>query len=127
MIWYTQDTGMFLTASHEQTVKLWDANRCYVAYTMELDARVHQIAMAPKTVSHVMVAIATGEAEVSLLDLRSTTITHNLMGHTTPNWAVAWSPANPVCALPIVFAIRCSMDDLCGGRPKEPPENQIKG
>lgn len=44
----------------------------------------------------VLVAAATGEADVQLLDLRTATVTHHLFGHTVPVWAVTWSPANQV-------------------------------
>eukprot|EP00667_Euglena_gracilis_P011804 EG_transcript_12069 len=94
VLWYPRDTGMFLTGSYDCTILLHNPNRSFPVYKVDFDDKVYHMAMAPTAVSHVLVAAATGEADVQLLDLRTATVTHHLFGHTVPVWAVTWSPAN---------------------------------
>jgi DNA excision repair protein ERCC-8 len=94
VLWYTVDTGLFLSGGSDATVRLWDTNRVVCARVIDVNEKVNQIAMAPRGTTHTLVALATGDPAVGLLDLRTAAITHRLPGHRVPNWTVAWSPSN---------------------------------
>ncbi|KAI8061108.1 WD40-repeat-containing domain protein [Gongronella butleri] len=89
--WYPFDTGMFITSSYDQTVRVWDTNMMTVACTFPLESLVHRQAISP-IATHSLVATAAAEPRIRLCDLRSGAFTHSLSGHVGEVYSCIWSP-----------------------------------
>lgn len=91
LAWWPQDSGMFLSASFDHSVKVWDTNHVEVAHTFDMGQRVYAIAVSPQAV----VAVASDQPAVRLLDLRAASAAHTLPGHKGKTLAAAWHPVHP--------------------------------
>jgi DNA excision repair protein ERCC-8 len=90
--WYPVDTGMFLTSSFDKTVKVWDTNKAKPVHSFNLPEKVHCIDMLSTTSRHLMVAAGCGDNRVYLCDLRTSSHSQSMRGHTGAVQAVAWRP-----------------------------------
>ncbi|ORX61420.1 WD40 repeat-like protein [Hesseltinella vesiculosa] len=90
--WYPFDTGMFISSSYDQTIRVWDTNEMNVACTFPLDSLVHCQAISP-IASHSLVAAAAAEPRIRLCDLRSGAFTHSLSDHVGEVYSCLWSPS----------------------------------
>nr|USI01089.1 WD domain, G-beta repeat domain-containing protein [Oryza sativa Japonica Group] len=61
-VWYPVDTGLFVTASFDQYVKVWDTNSTQVVMDFKMPGKVYSAAMSPIATTHML--IATGSADV---------------------------------------------------------------
>ncbi|GJM92499.1 hypothetical protein PR202_ga08975 [Eleusine coracana subsp. coracana] len=61
-IWYPVDTGLFITASYDHFVKVWDTNSTQVVMDFKMPGKVYAAAMSPVATTHML--IATGSADV---------------------------------------------------------------
>lgn len=93
-LWYPVDTGLFVTASFDQKVQVWDSNHVLPVASFELGHRVYCAAMSPLAHAHALIAAGSGDPAVKLCDTRSGAFTHNLTGHRQAVWAAAWSPSS---------------------------------
>lgn len=97
--WWPFDTGLFITASFDHTVKIWDTNSLEVAHTFELGSRVYSIAVnASQQNEHfaqATIAAASDQPFIRLLDLRAGSSAHTLPGHKGKTLAVDWHPHRP--------------------------------
>lgn len=90
--WYSHDAGMFTTSSFDHHVKIWDSETISKVYDFDLKYRVYSTDMSP-TGEHALVATATDNPLIRLLDLRTTSTTHTLKGHTIGSvQSIKWSP-----------------------------------
>lgn len=64
-VWYPVDTGLFVTASFDQFVKVWDTNSTQVVMEFKMPGKVYTAAMSPIATTHVL--IATGSADVQMV------------------------------------------------------------
>ena len=98
MLWWPHDTGMFFTASFDHCVKVWDTNAMEAAHAFDLGSRVYAIDLngSQKTQfsSHPLIAVASDQPHVRLLDIRSASSAHTLPGHKGKTLVVAWHPQN---------------------------------
>ncbi|EIE20903.1 WD40 repeat-like protein [Coccomyxa subellipsoidea C-169] len=90
-VWYPVDTGMFVTGSFDQEVKIWDTNVLAVACSFALPVRVYALGMSHVAAAHCLVAVGGGEPQVKLCDPASGAFTHSLVGHREAVWALHWS------------------------------------
>ncbi|RLN21956.1 DNA excision repair protein ERCC-8-like isoform X2 [Panicum miliaceum] len=61
-VWYPVDTGLFVTASFDQYVKVWDTNSTQVVMDFKMPGKVFTAAMSPIATTHML--IATGSTDV---------------------------------------------------------------
>ena len=102
--WYPSDTGLFLTGGFDGVVRAWDTNLFATrgggvgapppaqATSWALEGRVYDVAASPIAGTHSLLAVASDDARVRLLDLSTSGFTHTLLGHTGPVLGVAWCP-----------------------------------
>lgn len=88
--WWPQDTGMFVSASFDHTVKVWDTNVLEVAHEFDMTGRVYSFDISA---SQALVAVAIDHPHVRLVDLRSTASSHTLPGHRGKTLSVKWHPS----------------------------------
>jgi len=91
LAFYPFDSLAFLGSSYDHTVKLYSSETLVASAEFDLDAVVYDIALSP-IASHLLVACATHNPNVRLVDLRSGATTHSLAGHAGTVLATAWSP-----------------------------------
>ncbi|KAK3252440.1 hypothetical protein CYMTET_38262 [Cymbomonas tetramitiformis] len=89
--WYPVDTGMFVTGSVDQTVKVWDSNMLEEVSVFPCPGHVHAVAMSRMATGHCLIATASSDPQVRLIDLLTGGFTHTLTGHRDSVWAVQWS------------------------------------
>ncbi|GBG70045.1 hypothetical protein CBR_g4873 [Chara braunii] len=92
--WYPVDTGLFVTASFDKHVKVWDSNAMSVEMDFKMSGKVYSIGMSAMTQSHCLIATGSEEPLVRLCDIASGSFTHTLEGHRDSVWAVQWSVSN---------------------------------
>ncbi|CAK0762328.1 hypothetical protein CVIRNUC_002946 [Coccomyxa viridis] len=89
--WYPIDTGMFVTGSFDQEIKVWDTNSLVPVCTFGLPDRVFALDMSRVAAVHCLIAVGSAEPQVKLCDLASGAFTHSLVGHRDAIWALHWS------------------------------------
>lgn len=96
--WWPMDTGMFISASFDHTVKVWDTNEVEIVHTFDMENRVYAIDIAAcqnnAFSAQATIAVASDQPFVRLLDLRSAASAHTLPGHRGKTLAVCWHPQN---------------------------------
>lgn len=97
--WWPYDSGMFVSASFDHTVKVWDTNEMAPVHEFDITNRVYSVDIrghAPNTrTASALVAVALDQPFVQLLDLRLATSAHTLPGHKGKTLAVKWHPTDP--------------------------------
>ncbi|KAL2914000.1 hypothetical protein HK105_206443 [Polyrhizophydium stewartii] len=92
--WFPGDTGLFVSASLDRTVKVWDSATLQAAFTFRLEEQVLAMHMSPAASSHALIATATESPQIRLCDMKSGALTHSLAGHAGHPAALQWSPAH---------------------------------
>jgi len=91
---YPFDSAAFLSSSYDQTLKLWATDSAQLSGSFELGAKVYTHAVSP-IADHLLVACATQNPAVRLVDLRSGAAVQSLVAPGQVTGAVlsaAWSP-----------------------------------
>ncbi|KAL6708659.1 hypothetical protein ACN47E_002355 [Coniothyrium glycines] len=88
---YPFDSLAFLTSSYDHFVKVYASETLATSAVFHLDTVVYNIALST-IASHLLVACATQDPNVRLIDLRSGANTHSLAGHSGAVLSTAWSP-----------------------------------
>ena len=73
-------------------MKVWDTNEARVVEVFDGFEVVYCHAMSRAATAHALVAVASKDREIMLLDLRSGSRTHTLVGHRKSVMTLAWSP-----------------------------------
>ncbi|KAL0086049.1 WD40-repeat-containing domain protein [Phycomyces blakesleeanus] len=88
--WFPFDTGILVSASFDETVRIWDTNLMEPVTTFDLGAKVFCQAMSP-IASHCLVATASDNPHIRLCDIKSGASAHTLIGHTGSVYCCVWS------------------------------------
>ncbi|EGW31495.1 uncharacterized protein SPAPADRAFT_67550 [Spathaspora passalidarum NRRL Y-27907] len=92
--WWPYDTGMFVSASFDHFVKIWDTNELTPVHDFDLESRIYAIDIC-RNETNSLVAAASDSPFIRLLDLRSASSSHTLSGHKGKTLSVKWHPINP--------------------------------
>lgn len=90
--WWPIDTGMFLLSSFDHTLKVWDTNELTPVHNFNLNNRIYSFDICTQ---NTLIATASDQPFIRLLDLKSTSSAHTLTGHKTKTLAVKWHPKDP--------------------------------
>ncbi|KAL5221566.1 hypothetical protein ABZP36_026279 [Zizania latifolia] len=93
-IWYPVDTGLFMTASFDQYVKVWDTNSAQVVMDFKMPGKVYSAAMSPIATTHMLIATGSADVQVRLCDIASGAFTHTLSGHRDGIMSLEWSASS---------------------------------
>ena len=92
--WFSQDNGMFFTASLDETIKLWQANSFSFVHSFHLRSRVLCMSLRPDLLQPNTIAAGTALAGAKLCDLRSGDCSQCITNHTSAVTCLDWSPNN---------------------------------
>uniref|UniRef100_A0A0E0CAJ6 Anaphase-promoting complex subunit 4 WD40 domain-containing protein n=1 Tax=Oryza meridionalis TaxID=40149 RepID=A0A0E0CAJ6_9ORYZ len=93
-VWYPVDTGLFVTASFDQYVKVWDTNSTQVVMDFKMPGKVYSAAMSPIATTHMLIATGSADVQVRLCDIASGAFTHTLSGHRDGIMSLEWSTSS---------------------------------
>ena len=108
--WYPTDTGAFLSVSIDGCILLWDTNQMQpVTRVQPLMGDEESTSSATFGCAHLQPKCAKGHSliatgswnrpSIKLVDVRSGSSSHQLVGHTSGITQIQWSPSNPACVL----------------------------
>ncbi|GAB2228383.1 hypothetical protein Droror1_Dr00010219 [Drosera rotundifolia] len=93
-VWYPVDTGLFVTGSYDNFIKVWDTNTTQVVMHFKMPGKVYRTAMSTLATSHMLIATGTEDVQVRLCDIASGAFAHTLSGHRDGIMAVEWSKSS---------------------------------
>ncbi len=88
---YPFDSQAFLSTSYDHTLKIYATETLTPSASFDLESVVYSHALS-SIGDHLLVACATQNSVVRLVDLRSGASAHSLIGHQGAALSVAWSP-----------------------------------
>ncbi|CAI5719137.1 unnamed protein product [Hyaloperonospora brassicae] len=92
--WYPVDSGLCITSSFDGHVTVWDAERLSRVSAFPLRRKVFGAKFSPVSTTHALVAAATANGEVRLVDIASHATAHSLLGHKDEVWTLDWAPTS---------------------------------
>ena len=90
--WYPVDNGLFLTASADGKVALWDTNTLQAVCAIEHPDAVHCAFMSGVATGHCYIASGAEDGQVRICDPLNGRCISTLSGHGHAVQAVAWAP-----------------------------------
>ncbi|KAG8227675.1 hypothetical protein J437_LFUL006986 [Ladona fulva] len=90
--WYPHDSGMFVTSGMDKRVKVWDSNMMTTALDVKMKEKIYNHEMSKLPCVNCLIAVASAEKKVTILDLKSGSAAHELVGHTSGVLTCCWSP-----------------------------------
>ncbi|KAL8918104.1 MAG: hypothetical protein Q9208_007544 [Pyrenodesmia sp. 3 TL-2023] len=91
LCFYPFDSLAFLSSSYDHKLNVYATETMTASATFDLDSVVYSHSLSA-IADHLLVACATQQSAVRLVDLRSGASTHSLAGHHRAVLSVAWSP-----------------------------------
>jgi len=90
--WFPNDTGMFLTASFDSKVAIWDTNAEEVVRVFPIGEHVYSMRMSACSQQHHLVAAGSADPKIHLCDLKTGQSVWLLSGHKDTVYSLSWSP-----------------------------------
>ena len=99
--WFPFDSGMCFSGGIDGALLVWDASRLVPAVSFRLGAAVldAQMSPCPSPACGSLLAVASAQPGMRLVDLRTGNATHTLPGHPHPLSVVRWSPTDQHCLI----------------------------
>ena len=91
LAFYPFDPEAFLSSSYDKKLKLWATERATLSASFDLNATIYSHSTSP-VADHLLVACATQNPSVRLVDLKSGSAVQALVAHGGPVLATSWSP-----------------------------------
>lgn len=91
LAFYPFDPDAFLSSSYDKTLKLWSTTRSALSASFSLNATIYSHTTSP-IADHLLVACATQNSHVRLVDLKSGSTAQALVAHGGPVLSTVWSP-----------------------------------
>ncbi|KAF4985600.1 hypothetical protein FDECE_16450, partial [Fusarium decemcellulare] len=91
LAFYPFDPDAFLSSSYDKKLKLWATQHCALSATFDLNATIYSHSTSP-IADHLIVACATQNSAVRLVDLKSGSAVQALVAHGGPVLSTTWSP-----------------------------------
>lgn len=99
IMWWPFDTGIFVSASFDHTVKIWDTQEMAPVHEFDIANRVYLIDIRGhqpnEMTASALIAVASDQPFIRLLDIRAGSSAHTLSGHKGKTLEVKWHPTNP--------------------------------
>jgi DNA excision repair protein ERCC-8 len=91
LAFYPFDPDAFLSSSYDKTLKLWSTARTALSASFNLNSTIYSHSTSP-VADHLLVACATQQSHVRLVDLKSGSAVQTLVAHGGPVLSTVWSP-----------------------------------
>lgn len=91
LAFYPFDPDAFLSSAYDKTLKLWATQTCQLSGSFDLNATIYSHSTSP-VADHLLVAAATQNPNVRLVDLKSGSAVQALVAHGGPVLSTVWSP-----------------------------------
>lgn len=92
--WYPSDTGMFISASGDKRLCLWDTNELDVIYEKRFESLILSLDMSKLSVESYIAMGVDKYNMVQLMDLKTGFVTQTMRGHQGPITSVRWHPTH---------------------------------
>lgn len=91
LAYYPFDPDAFLSSSYDKTLKLWSTARSALSASFNMNATIYSHTTSP-IADHLLIACATQNSHVRLVDLKSGSAVQALVAHGGPVLSTVWSP-----------------------------------
>ncbi|KAH3684291.1 hypothetical protein WICPIJ_004731 [Wickerhamomyces pijperi] len=91
--WWPNDPGMFLSASYDGVLQIWDTSTLTSAFQFQINNDHNSYChFSVNTINLNLISVATDSKTIRLVDLRTTSTSQSIIGHESSVISCEWSP-----------------------------------